>query len=54
MVKSLADDLQDQSYYAGPVARLAGGADLGLWLGAGFTVVTFPPLRALELWFIGR
>jgi hypothetical protein len=33
---------------------MASGADLGLWLGAGFTAIFFPPLRALELKFIGR
>ncbi|KAJ5127175.1 hypothetical protein N7448_007954 [Penicillium atrosanguineum] len=44
----------DQSYYGGPVAKLAHGADLGTWLGAGFTLVSFPPLRAVELWYIGR
>ncbi|OQD70202.1 hypothetical protein PENDEC_c025G03686 [Penicillium decumbens] len=44
----------DQSYYGGPIAKLAQGADLGMWLGGGFTFVSFPPLRALELRFIGR
>ncbi|KAJ5677156.1 uncharacterized protein N7477_002789 [Penicillium maclennaniae] len=44
----------DQSYYGGPVAQLAHGADLGTWLGAGFTLVSFPPLRAVELWYMGR
>lgn len=33
---------------------MAAEADLGLWLGAGFTGIFFPPLRALELKFIGR
>lgn len=45
---------QDQSYFSGPIARLTGGSDLGLWLGAGFTIVSFPPLRVLELAFVGR
>ncbi|VVT49181.1 uncharacterized protein SAPINGB_P002143 [Magnusiomyces paraingens] len=42
-----------QVYYVGPVARLVGdwGADLGMWLGAGFAGVTFPVLRYLELEF---
>ncbi|KAJ6143809.1 hypothetical protein N7471_003262 [Penicillium samsonianum] len=43
-----------QAYYIGPIAQMASGADLGLWLGAGFTAMFFPPLRALELKFIGR
>ncbi|KAJ5950356.1 Permease cytosine/purine uracil thiamine allantoin [Penicillium vulpinum] len=43
-----------QAYYIGPLAQMAGGAELGLWLGAGFTAMFFPPLRALELRFIGR
>ncbi|KAJ5227935.1 hypothetical protein N7489_008643 [Penicillium chrysogenum] len=43
-----------QAYYIGPIAQMANGADLGLWLGAGFTAIFFPPLRALELKFIGR
>lgn len=47
-------DKQSQSYCTGPIAQLSSGADLGLWLGAGFTAVTFPALRALEMWWIGR
>ncbi|KAJ5771006.1 uncharacterized protein N7511_003057 [Penicillium nucicola] len=43
-----------QAYYTGPIARLADGADLGLWLAAGFTLVAFPALRVLELRYIGR
>ncbi|KAF7519831.1 hypothetical protein PCG10_009730 [Penicillium crustosum] len=43
-----------QSYYIGPIAKMAGEADLGLWLGAGFTAMFFPPLRVLELRFIRR
>ncbi|KAK4861648.1 hypothetical protein LT330_003683 [Penicillium expansum] len=43
-----------QAYYIGPIAQMAAEADLGLWLGAGFTGIFFPPLRALELKFIGR
>ncbi|KXG46411.1 Permease, cytosine/purines, uracil, thiamine, allantoin [Penicillium griseofulvum] len=43
-----------QGYYIGPIARMAGGAELGLWLGAGFTAIFFPPLRVLELKFVGR
>ncbi|KAJ5247199.1 hypothetical protein N7468_002182 [Penicillium chermesinum] len=44
----------DQAYYAGVIAEAAGGSDLGLWVGAGFTAAIFPPLRLLERWFMGR
>lgn len=33
---------------------MTGGGDLGLLLGVGFTAASFPPLRALELRFMGR
>lgn len=40
-----------QVYYVGPIAKLVGdhGADLGMWIGAGFAMITFPVLRFLEL-----
>ncbi|KAJ5917399.1 hypothetical protein N7466_010953 [Penicillium verhagenii] len=44
----------DQAYYSGVLAQVTGGSDLGLWVGAGFTAVAFPPLRVLEKWYIGR
>ncbi|KAJ9201298.1 hypothetical protein DTO166G4_6017 [Paecilomyces variotii] len=45
----------DQVYFVGPIAKsIAGGADLGIWLGIGFTVFVYPPLRALELRVVGR
>jgi purine-cytosine permease-like protein len=45
-----------QVYYVGPVAALVGGhgADLGIWVGCGFAIVTYPPLRMLELKLVGR
>lgn len=45
-----------QVWYVGPVAKLVGGdgADIGIWLGMGFTLFTFPPLRHLELKKFGR
>lgn len=44
-----------QVWYTGPVAaRINGGADIGLWLAAGFTLTVFPPLRHAELKLIGR
>ena len=45
-----------QIWYVGPVAKLVcgTGADIGVWLGMGFTLLTFPPLRYLELKYLGR
>ncbi|KAH8815548.1 permease for cytosine/purines, uracil, thiamine, allantoin-domain-containing protein [Xylogone sp. PMI_703] len=46
----------DQVYFVGPVAKLVGdfGADLGTWVGGGFALLTFPPLRMIELRIVGR
>ncbi|KAF2490123.1 putative vitamin B6 transporter [Lophium mytilinum] len=46
----------DQAWYVGPVAKLVGkdGADLGLWVATGFTLLSYPPLRYLELKRLGR
>lgn len=47
--------IQNQAYYTGPVAQaVTGGCELGIWLGAGFTIFAYPPLRMLELRFIDR
>lgn len=45
-----------QVWYVGPIAKLAGdtGADVGMWVGCGFALITFPPLRWLELKKFGR
>lgn len=45
-----------QAWYAGPVAKDIGGygGDIGTWVAIAFTCVTFPPLRWLELKFVGR
>ena len=45
-----------QLWYVGPLAMMVGdaGADLGIWLGVSFTLITFPPLRYLELKKFGR
>lgn len=45
-----------QTWYVGPVAEKVGGvgADIGTWLGIGFALVLFPPLRYLELKKFGR
>ncbi|KAF7714073.1 Uncharacterized protein PECH_001954 [Penicillium ucsense] len=44
----------NQNFYSGLLAHIASGADLGLWTGAAFTAVIFPPLRALERAYFGR
>lgn len=40
-----------QIWYVGPIAKMVGdyGADLGIWVGCGFAMIVFPPLRYLEL-----
>ncbi|OJJ43915.1 hypothetical protein ASPZODRAFT_135317 [Penicilliopsis zonata CBS 506.65] len=45
-----------QIWYVGPIAALVGeyGADLGIWVGVGWAMLVFPPLRWLELKKIGR
>lgn len=45
-----------QVWYTGPLAAKVGGygGDIGAWLAIGFTAVTFPPLRYLELKYVGR
>ncbi len=46
-----------QVWYVGPVAKKIGdgtGADIGIWVGAAFTLITFPPLRYVELKILGR
>lgn len=46
----------DQVYFIGPLAKMVGadGADMGLYLAAGFTLIVFPPVRWLELRYFGR
>lgn len=43
-----------QIWYTGPLASMSGPADVGLWVGTGFTVVAYIPLRYLELNYFGR
>lgn len=43
-----------QVWYVGPLAQKAGFSDIGLWLGCGFAIVSYPPMRWLELKLIGR
>ena len=46
----------DQTWFVGRVANRAGdyGADLGIWVGMGWAMIIFLPLRWLELKKIGR
>ena len=41
----------NQVYYKGPIARKVGeyGADLGMWISFGFTAITYPVFRYIEL-----
>ncbi|KAK0718654.1 permease for cytosine/purines, uracil, thiamine, allantoin-domain-containing protein [Lasiosphaeria miniovina] len=43
-----------QVWFTGPLAQLAGYSDIGIWVGCAFTLVSYPPLRWLELKMIGR
>ena len=41
-------------WFVGPLAKAAGGADIGVWVGSGFTLIAYPPLRWLEIRKSGR
>lgn len=43
-----------QTWYIGPLAKLAKLSDVGVWVGMAFTVVSFPILRYLEISRFGR
>ncbi|ETS76829.1 hypothetical protein PFICI_10703 [Pestalotiopsis fici W106-1] len=43
-----------QVWYTGPLAARAASADVGLWIGTGFTLVTYPLFRWLELGYFKR
>lgn len=43
-----------QVWYVGPLATLASKADVGVYVGCGLTLLSFPPLRYLELKYVGR
>ena len=43
-----------QIYFVGPLAKLGGYADIGMWVGVGFTMVSYAPLRWLEVKKFGR
>jgi len=46
----------DQTWFVGPLAIKIGeyGGDLGIWVGSGWAMIVYPPLRWLELKKIGR
>lgn len=44
----------NQAWYVGPISTLCNDADMGMWLGFLFTIVSFIPLRHLELKMVGR
>lgn len=46
----------NQAWFVGPVGKMIGsrGADLGAWMGFGFVLIIYPPLRAMELARFGR
>ena len=41
-------------YYIGPLAVKSNYADVGVWVAIGFTMISFPPLRYLEIKKFGR
>lgn len=45
-----------QVWYIGPIAKLVGeyGADMGIYVGFCWTALVYPPLRFVELRFVGR
>ncbi|KAL2286037.1 hypothetical protein FJTKL_07280 [Diaporthe vaccinii] len=43
-----------QTWYIGPLAKLANLSDVGVWVGMAFTVVSFPVLRYWEISRFGR
>jgi purine-cytosine permease-like protein len=43
-----------QVWYVGRLAKLAGGCDIGVWVGCGFALLSYPPLRWLELKWVGK
>ncbi len=43
-----------QVWYVGKLSELAGGSDIGVWVGSAFTIVSFPPLRWWERKTFGK
>ncbi|KAF9888256.1 hypothetical protein FE257_008825 [Aspergillus nanangensis] len=44
----------NQVYYIGPIAKLAGPADIGVPIGGAWAALVYPPLRYMELKRFGR
>ena len=44
----------NQIYFVGPLAKSGGYADVGMWVGAGFALVSYAPLRWFEVKKFGR
>ena len=46
----------DQVWFVGPISRLVGdtGAYLGIWVGCGFALLVYPPMRFLEVKYFKR
>lgn len=43
-----------ETWFVGPLAIAANDADVGMWVGSGFALITYPVLRWLELKKFGR
>ncbi|KAF2165148.1 hypothetical protein M409DRAFT_24537 [Zasmidium cellare ATCC 36951] len=43
-----------QTWFVGPLAKAAESSDVGMWIGTGFTLVAYPPLRYTELKLCSR
>ncbi|KAK4505307.1 hypothetical protein PRZ48_003270 [Zasmidium cellare] len=43
-----------QTWFVGPLAKAAGSSDVGMWIGTGFALVSYPLLRCIELKIVGR
>ncbi|KAJ9624112.1 Vitamin B6 transporter [Taxawa tesnikishii (nom. ined.)] len=46
----------DQIYFVGPISKMVGefGSDMGIFVGSAWAGLVYPPLRWIELKFIGR
>lgn len=43
-----------QTWFVGPLAKAAGSSDVGMWIGTGFTLLSYVPLRLIELRMLGK
>lgn len=44
----------NQTWFVGPLAEVCGAADVGMWVGCAFALVSYPPLRWWEKRRFGR